>query len=149
MSVSEKEVLRYLRIKSHEADAQVSNIIKQLISILEENVKPKSVYEIWDCKVNSDSVEFNNITIKSVSLAEHLKGCIQIVLLGATLGVEADVIIRRYSVNQMEKAVIADAVCIAMIEDYCDLIENEISEKMEQTGLYSVKRFSPGWIYGL
>ncbi len=146
MSVSEKEVLRYLRIKSHEADVQVLNIIKQLISILEADVKPKSVYEIWDCKVNSDSVEFNNITIKSVSLAEHLKGCVQIVLMGATLGVEADVIIRRYSVNRMEKAVIADAVCIAMIEDYCDLIENEISEKMEKNGLYSVKRFSPGYM---
>jgi cobalamin-dependent methionine synthase I len=90
-------------------------------------------------------VILDGMTVKSGSLAEHLTGCRRVALLAATLAIEADTLLRRYSVQDMEKAVIAEAVCAAMIEAYCDEIEDEIRRKPAVGDLCPTTRFSPGY----
>jgi len=145
MEISGREVLRYLRMGGTAADERVSSLIAELIAVFKESVIPKSVYGIWDCQVDSFTVSLGGMTVKSQNLAKHLTGCRRAALLAATLGPEADTLIRRYSVQDMEKAVIAQGVCAAMIESYCDCVESEISQKPEFGGLYPTSRFSPGY----
>ena len=147
MEISNDEVLRYLGYSGADGEAtgRVSSMVKELRAELEKKVIPKSVYGIWDCRVDSLSVELEGITINSKNLAKHLEGCSRAVLLAATLGPEADTIIRRYGVQDMEKAVIAQAVCAVMIEAYCDETEAEITGEHDLDGLYGTKRFSPGY----
>ena len=145
MEISNKEVLRYLRMTEAAADERIHSMVKEMTDFFSENIVPKSVYGIWDCQIDSSTVALGGMNIKSKNLAKHLAGCRRAVLLAATLGVEADTLIRRYSVQDMEKAVVAQAVCAAMIEAYCDKIESEFSQKNEFSGLYSTARFSPGY----
>jgi cobalamin-dependent methionine synthase I len=149
MKISTDEVIRYLRMSKAAADEQVSALIKELTDTFAANAVPKSVYGIWDCTVNSkevsDTVIIEGMTVKSGNLAKHLTGCRRAALLAATLGTEADTLLRRYSVRNMEKAVIGQAVCAAMIEAYCDEIENEIRQTPAVSGLCPTTRFSPGY----
>jgi cobalamin-dependent methionine synthase I len=127
LTINDKEVLRYLGYRGAEADERVSSLIAELIDLFSANVIPKNVYGIWDCKIDSSSVTFGGMTVKSENLACHLANCRQIVLLAATLGTQADTLIRRLSVQDMEKAVIAQALCAAILESYCDSITDEIA----------------------
>ena len=150
MEITESEVLRYLGYRGSEADGRVLALTKELSAVFAEKAVPKNVYGKWDCRVDSPTVALDGMTVTSENLAKHLAGCRCVLLMAATLGPEADRLIRRYSVLNMEKAVISQAVCAAMIEAYCDMIESEIAEKYEavgfnRSGLYRTTRFSPGY----
>lgn len=145
MEVLTSEVARYLGYRGAEPDARVSSLVKELNAEFSAKTAPKSVYGIWTCRVDSSSVALPDITIMSKSLAKRLENCSRAVLLAATLGPEADTLIRRYSVQDMEKAVIAQAVCAAMIEVYCDKVEGDIAKESGLCGLCAAERFSPGY----
>jgi len=145
MEISDKEVMRYLGYRDVAADERTASLITELIDLFTLNVIPKSVHRILDCQLASSTVTLGGITIHSQNLSQHLEGCRRVVLLAATLGTEADTLIRRLSVQDMEKAVIAHAVCAAMIEAYCDAIESEFAQKPEFDGLCPTARFSPGY----
>jgi len=158
-AIDEKEVLRYLGYRGSKADEKVSSLVAELIGLFTANVIPKNIYGIWDCQIDSSTAAFGGMTVKSKSLACHLANCRQIVLLAATLGTQADTLIRRLSVQDMEKAVIAQAVCAAMLETYCDSITDEITSQNLRAcapphetlfreiplSIYPTTRFSPGY----
>ena len=145
MEISSKEILRYLGYRDAAADEMTASLITELIDLFTTNVVPKSVYGIWDCQIASSTVMISGITAHSQNLARHLAGCRRAALLAATIGAEADTLIRRFSVQDMEKAVIAQAICAAMIEAYCDEVESELAQKPEFDGLRPTARFSPGY----
>ena len=145
MEISNKEVLRYIGYRGVAANERVSSLTDELIDLFSANVIPKSVYGVWDCHLDSSTVSLGGMSVESKNLAKHLTDCRHAVLLAATLGPDADTLIRRFTVQDMEKAVIAQAVCAAMIETYCDSIENEILQKPEFDELYPTSRFSPGY----
>ena len=45
----------------------------------------------------------------------------------------------------MSKAVVLQAAAAAMLEDYCDQMNEELEKKYEEKGLYLRPRFSPGY----
>ena len=156
IAIDEKEVLHFLGYRGASADERLSSIIEELIGLFTSNVIPKNVYGIWDCQIDSFTTIFGGMTVKSKNLACHLKDCRQIVLLAATLGTQADALIRTLSVQDMEKAVIAQAVCAAMLEAYCDSITEKIAihhlracappcETLLREISYPTTRFSPGY----
>ena len=144
MKIQQKEILRYLGYGGKPADPAVLERIDAIKKELEACLTPKSVYGKWSCEVNADgTVAIGNLIIKSRTLADHIKDCEYVILLAATLGAETDTRIRRYSVTNIGKAAITQAVCAAMIESYCDDLECRIAG--EQEGLYLKSRFSPGY----
>ena len=153
MEIPEKEVFRYLNIKEDARNERTLSLISELIDVFNANIVPKSVFGIWDCKINSSVITLGDLTVKSKSLAGHLTGCRRAALLAATLGPQADVMVRRYSVDDMEKAVIAQSVGTAMIEAYCDIITDEIACKIENgivmkpeaCKFHLTSRYSPGY----
>lgn len=146
MEIRESEVLRYLGYRGSSADELVSGQIKEVKAELEYCVTPKSVYGKWECKVDSaGTVEIGGRRIGSNDLAAHIKDCGQVILFAATLGTEADSLIRRYSIADIGKAAVMQAVCTAMIERYCDDLERQITAEVARAGLYTRSRFSPGY----
>jgi len=119
--------------------------LDEIESALQENIKPKSVYAVYDCAVGSNTVELGVLTIASVSLAKHLKGSVRAVLLAATLGANADVLIRKYSVQNMEKAFIAQKASVKILEAYLDESVNNLSQTNEFKKLIPARRYSPGY----
>lgn len=145
MEVSIRKILPFLKTGNKSPCERTSAMINEMISEFNANINPKSVYKVFDCKVSLTDVEFNSLTINSKNLAKHLANCRSIALFAATLGTAADTIIRKYSVQDMEKALIAQAVSSAMIETYCDETEKEIAKINELKDLHPVSRFSPGY----
>jgi len=145
MEVTNSEIMRYLKSGKNVSDGSLSALIEEMVNALKENITPKSVFCIYECRVDSRQVTFGGMTVSSLSLAKHLEGCCRAVLLAATLGAKTDILIRRYSIQHMEKTLIAQAVSAAMIEAYCDETEKEILQKRELNGLFSVTRYSPGY----
>ncbi len=145
MDVSDREVLRYLGYGAAGADGRVLEMIKTLAGELSACAKPKSAYGIWQCAVAPPYVTIGELRIRSAGLARHWEGAELAALMAATLGAEADALLRRYGVTDMEKALVADAICTAMIEAYCDEVEEELAKNERVAGLCAAPRFSPGY----
>ena len=143
--IFQKEVLRYLGYRAEEADERVASQIALVAKEAAANVNEKNVFGVWNCQTEPDTVTLGEINIKSRDLARHLCGCGHAVLLAATLGTGADNLLRRYSALDMEKTLIAQAVCTVMIEKYCDTVVCEASLSPLVEGLYPTARFSPGY----
>lgn len=141
----QKEVLRYLGYHGADADEHVASQIAFVSKETAAAATSKNVFGVWDCQTESDTVILGEIKIKSGNLARHLNGCTHAVLLAATLGTGADTLIRKYTATDMEKALIAQAVCTAMIENYCDCVVCEAAQSPVLDGLYPTTRFSPGY----
>lgn len=146
MEILESEVLRYLGYRGAPADKRVKQQVKEAVAELKACAAPKSVYGKWTCRTEPDGrLQIGSMEIKSRHLAAHIKGCEQVVLLAATLGTEADTLIRRYSVSDIGKAAVMQAVCTAKIEAYCDSLDCRIAAEAAEDGLYTRPRFSPGY----
>lgn len=84
--------------------------------------------------------------ITSKNLGKNLKGCQQAVVFAATLGLQADVLVKRASRSgNVSQAVIFQAAQAAIIEEYCDCCQKEIQGLLERQKQYLRPRFSPGY----
>ena len=141
-----KEAARYLGYGRNTADERTRMMIEDAFSEVEKAVGPKSICRIFDVEQFSDGmIRIGNTEIKSSSLSRNLKGCVKVVLFGATLGAGVDQLIRRTSMTDMSRAVIQQACAAAVLEEYCDKKQLETGEELEKEGLYLRPRFSPGY----
>ena len=83
--------------------------------------------------------------ICSQSLARNLRGCENVYLMAATLGLGPDRLIARASVTHMSRAVTLQAAAAAMIESWCDEVNQRIIREAAEEGFYCRPRFSPGY----
>ena len=81
---------------------------------------------------------------QSVSLRDHLDGCEEVLLLGATVGLELDRLINRYSRVAPAKALMLQAIGAERIEALCDAFCHELGVELSQCGEMR-PRFSPGY----
>lgn len=146
MDVRMKEAIRYLGYGKHAVDDGTLALITEVFRELDQLKRAKSVYRIFDLQVReAGQIEIGGWTVTSKNLAKNLTGCDRIVLFGATLGTEVDQLIRRYSLTDMAKAVVAQACAAAELEEYCDSCQKQIALEAEQQGRYLRPRFSPGY----
>lgn len=129
-----KEALRYVGYKG-EPDEQTLMLLLKAEKELLSSVQPAFCWRVLD-KSECKSILIGN------DIKKHLSGCEKIILFAATLGANADRVIRTAEISNMAYALIADAYASAMIEDYCDRCEQEMNEK---TGGNYTWRFSPGY----
>ena len=83
-----------------------------------------------------------DIRRKGVSIEKHLEECDRVAVMGATLGMGVDDLIRRTQVRDMAMAVILDCGASLMIEEVCDIFQKQIDA---ETDGYLTSRFSPGY----
>ena len=143
-TIPEKEVLRYLRA-SESPDEAVLAQIREISTAFEKRVVPKCVYRETDLSVTDSTVSFDGYSFEGGDFYKHLHRCSSILLFAATLGVEADRIVRTESARSMLRGSIAHAVGAAMIEQYCDDMQDELGKIYEDKGLYLRPRYSPGY----
>ena len=85
---------------------------------------------------NTDSsykkCSFAGIGVSSGNLLKNLKGCSEIVLLAVTLGPVPDMLVRRSEVRDIMRAYTYQAVGAAMVEAWCD----EVNDMIIETALF-------------
>lgn len=138
LQIDKREVLRYLRVSKSDAvtDAMVDDYIEEVYKI----ITPKAVYTETNLQLLNDVVRFDFMEIKSHSLSANLEGCTKAYFFVATLGVELDREIEKYSKFLQSKSTIYHAIGSALIESFCDYITNTLTENQQPT-----RRFSPGY----
>lgn len=106
---------------------------------------PKYAYRVLPFETTANGIRPQGVrlTLPGNDIAAHLEGCSALILLCATLSSEADAYIRRMQVENLAKALVADAMLNAAIEQVCDLAESEIKAALPYP--HYTDRFSPGY----
>ncbi len=145
--VNYKEIFRYLGYRNGQApDGKVGQRIRECTEDMLEAVNSRAVYRELPLKHKEGNVvSIDGLVIRSAKLAKNLKGCGSVYLMGATLGIEADRLIARASAKRMSDAVLYQAAAAAIIESYCDEVNENIRKEAGKRGLYCRPRFSPGY----
>lgn len=140
-----KEALKYLGFNGAAPDGAVTAMLEEAENALLKAVTPKTVSRRFNCEVTEDGVAFGGYVFKSKKLSKHLEGCKELFLISATLGVEADNLIRRLSVTDISKAAVMQAASAALIESVLDELSKSLENELEGQGLFLKPRFSPGY----
>lgn len=146
IKIHKGEVYRYLGYGKNAPDENVRSAVEKSIFQIGSTLNAKACRDKFKILGNDgENVDFGFMSVKSKSLAKNLKNCDEIILFTATIGIETDRIINRYSIVSPSCAVIAQAVGAAFIEAWCDLLCSRF-EKEEQGQCNSLRpRFSPGY----
>lgn len=140
------EAVRYLGYGKHAVDDQTLALIRDSYEDLERVAKRRIVYRIFELKVSDEEhLNIEGLEITSRNLAKNMKGCTQVVMLGATLGVEVDMLMKRYSLTEMSRTVVLQACAAAMLEEYLNNWQKSLKEEMTSQGYFLRPRFSPGY----
>ncbi len=141
-----KEAVRYLGYGTHAVDDKTLALVGEMFRELDQTVRRRIVYRIFELESDGDDkVRIGQLDIASRNLAKNMRGCAQAAMLGATLGIEADMLMKRYSVTDISKAVVAQACAAAMLEEYLDDWQEELREQKREEGYFLRPRFSPGY----
>ena len=141
-----KEALRYLGYGRNPGEERTLELIRQSFEELEGLREERIVWRREPVTVREpDQVETAGMDIRSRGLARNLKGCLEVILVAATLGTRTDLLLRRSSRTDMTRAVILQACAAARLEEYLDAWQEERKKELEEEGLYLRPRFSPGY----
>lgn len=137
--INRKEILRYAGCK--EANGEI-------ISLLDDSIKEtadKLTYKVCFCELSvnicGNICDFDAFKVESSDLALNLKDCKRVILFAATVGLELDRLIARYSKISPAKALLIQSVGAERIEALCD----GFSEDIKRAGGILKPRFSPGY----
>ena len=99
------------------------------------------------CPVETDGriCRFPGIEVSSADLSGLLRSCREAFLFGCTIGVGADVLIRRYGAVSPAKGLMMQAIGAERVESLCDLLCSRLAENVRGEGLVLTRRFSPGY----
>ncbi len=149
--VNIREIYRYLGYGTKIPDDSVDTMIQDVLTDLMNAVQPKNVYQIYTCSASESVVVLKGsqrtIAFESRNLAANLAQCGHVVLMAATLGLEADKLLQKYEILNMTKATITQACGAACIEAYCNILQEQICAEASTGGsiFYLRPRFSPGY----
>ena len=135
-----REILRYAGCRA--ADAETNKLLAQCT----DEIKDKLIYKVCYCQLNvsiqDDRCDFGVFALRSNNLAKNLAGAKSVILFAATLGVEMDRLITRYSRLSPAKALMLQAIGAERIEALCDAFCLDMEAKL---GTRLGVRFSPGY----
>ncbi|MDO4545401.1 MAG: vitamin B12 dependent-methionine synthase activation domain-containing protein [Bacillota bacterium] len=124
-----------------EADRQLLADMESAEGLLMEAAEPRGIYRIMERK---------DIRLPGLSIERHLEGCRKVAVMGVTLGMEIDNLIRRTQITDMARAVLLDSGASLLAEQACDRLEELIetyikTDSKEQGEIFTTSRFSPGY----
>jgi hypothetical protein len=143
----ETETSRYLGYsKSSPPDASIAMIIHACTEGMRTVLTPQAVYDTFDILRPADQeLEFAGLKIRTVDLSRNLHGCNRVVIFAATIGVQADILIKRAQRTDSAKAAVMQATGAMFIESFVNSLNAEIRKQTEAAGGTTRPRYSPGY----
>ncbi|MBR2025496.1 MAG: Vitamin B12 dependent methionine synthase activation subunit [Clostridia bacterium] len=138
LKIKIKDVMRYLRVK--ENDGTMRRLLEECSNCVYESASPKAVYTKVNVKIEKDTVNLGFIKVKSSNLSMHLADCDEAYIIATTLGIGVDRLFEKYNRILQTKAAVCDATASALIESFCDYVNESVVGNRE-----AVMRFSPGY----
>ena len=130
-----KEIFRYLGYRGREPETGVAEAADSCAAALQTVVEPRHVRRVFPLEwVSADRFRIEGMDVVSRNLSRNLRGCSEVWLVQ-----------RAEALGKMSRAVILQAAAAAMIEAYCDDVNEEIRREAAPKGLFLRPRFSPGY----
>ena len=142
--IPRREILRYLGIRDGSFNPE-DPLIDKCANSLFTACHPMSVTRTFPLSWKDGFPVVEGTVLESRNLSRNLKGCEEVILMACTLGMEADRLIHRAEIRSMAEASILQACGAAMIEAYCDEINQSFIEDAKKRGMYARPRYSPGY----
>jgi hypothetical protein len=143
------EVYRYLgyKIKDglYEVPDDIKKIIQDCVKEMQKILKPQTVYETFDLKIDNNNIQFGQYSITSADLSRNLKNCSKVILIALTAGPLVDRLIQKNSKLDTSKSVIYQAAGAMFIESFADLICARFKQNYNTEGFTLHPRYSPGY----
>lgn len=137
---SKKEILRYAGCK--EAESGVAALLDSCLQEVQNRFVYKACYRSFAVTVSGEVCDLGGFKVQSKNLAANLKGCKKVYIFAATVGVEIDRLIHKYSRLSPARALMLQAIGAERIEALCNVVCAELAQQ-EKTAL--CPRFSPGY----
>ena len=148
ISIDREEVLRYLEYKGQDIDNNLIEIIEECRNITKDRINPRYTSRVYSIKQKYKGIielEGTNLILESNDLYEILKDCNECILMAATLGINIEKDIKKYSCTELTKGIIIDSCATTAIEEVCDRVQNKIENNILKNGQYLTFRYSPGY----
>lgn len=143
IELDRSEAIRYMGYHGTQPDEAVQASLTRCGEALQQAAEPKSIYRVFPLQhIDAQTLEIADVQIHSKNLARNLQGCSEVCLMAATLGIGPDRLIARASAVRMSDAVIYQAAAAAMVETYCDEVNERIRQEAAQRGMYCRPRGS-------
>lgn len=130
------EVLRYLGYTGQELGPELERRIKEAVARCKKVSRPAVTWRGFDPAM---------LHFPGKSVAEHLTGAVEVVLMAVTLGHGVDRELRRLSMVDPLGQVMLDAAATAEVERLANKTEAQIRAEARERGLFCSWRFSPGY----
>lgn len=130
-----KEALRYLGYRGKEPDEATAELVDRGYAELKAASSPRECHKVV-------SMEEADFLLKGGDIRSHLRDSGRVIFFAATLGSEADRLIRTAEIRNMAYALVLDALASAMTEAHCDALETRLHGEV---GGFFTWRFSPGY----
>lgn len=137
------QVLRYAGMGNSVAPESVTDLVDKCMPLILKSASFKACYLEAPVSINDYYVDFDFTGVESKSLSVLLKGCDKAILVAATAGIQADMIVKRAEVISKAEALILNSVAIAGIEKYMTVLNQFFKEQYSELSLRP--RFSPGY----
>lgn len=141
------EIWRYLGYRGTEPEGAAARAIQEGAARVAQAARPRSVSTVVPVTFGAGNIlHLGPLEVESAALRKNLTGCEEAVLFAATLGVEVDRLMARCTaLGQVSQAAICQAAAAALIETYCDQVNDALRREAEADGWYLRPRFSPGY----
>ena len=144
--INEKEILRYAGVRDKNADVEnIKALLSECLAELDGKLSYRVCYTEFNVRKENGEMDLGFVKVRSNSLEKNLKDSREIILFAATVGIEIDRFISRYSVISPSKAYMFQAIGAERIEALCNAFCDDMAaEKARQNKVIS-NRFSVGY----
>ena len=138
----EKEILRYAGGDKSELTLA---LVRECIEEARPLLKYKICYRELEVQLNGEVCDFGLFRLESKNLSQNLKGCKKAIVFAATVGIELDRLIAKYSRLSPARALILQAIGSERAEALCDAFCDDIKAEYDNFNINCCTRFSPGY----
>ena len=136
-SIPETEALRYLGVRG----PVPADLLEQVREGCRQLLPHCRVRYTWRLTHKAALGEI----LTGEDLPTLLRHCDRAVVMAVTLGMEAEVLIRRAGLTSPTRALILDACASAACEAACDQVQGLVEAQLQAEGIHFTDRFSPGY----
>ncbi len=136
------EALRYMGWRGGPAPEELLRTLDRCEALLRRTARPRAVWRMFEL-LPDGTLAGTGFCPEGRDIRAHLAGCGQVILMGATLGAEAETLIRRTQAADMALALALDGCASAAIENVCDNLCADLAAALAPKRLTG--RFSPGY----
>lgn len=139
----EQEVFRYAGCPK--ATEETRTLMRSCFEELRGVLTYRVCFATVPLAVHGTVCDLHFVTVDSTALSRQLKHCHHALVFGATVGLELDRRIARYSRQSPAKALMLQAIGAERIEALCNQFCQDIDQELSLSGQHLTSRFSPGY----